>query len=215
MSDGLELLESLSLPQVLPLVVNSLVSRVHTATVGRVESYDPSNQVADVTPLVNRVSNDGVVSKYKKLSSVPILFPGGTAGGLTFPVRRGDVGLLVFAERSTDEVLVSGNQETPGDPRSYHLADGFFIPGVLTGNKTSKVTNSDTTELSNGAARVILTSGRLALGVGTVEVLKLICDALQALISTTVMVAGVPVPLSSVATLTALYAQLELIRGEL
>jgi hypothetical protein len=207
--------ESLSLSQVLPLVVSSLVSRVHTATVGRVDAYDITRQVADVTPLINKITDDGTVGKYKKLGDVPVLFPGGTGGGTTFPVKRGDVGLLIFAERSTDEVMTSGNPETPVDPRSYHLSDGFFIPGIVAGSTTPRARYSDATEVTCGQVRVVLRDGKVAIGVGTIEVLKLLSDTLQDLTVATTLVAGVQVPLTNAAAFAALRVQLELIRGDL
>jgi hypothetical protein len=207
--------ESLSLSQVLPRVVASLVGRIHTATVGRVDAYDVDAQTVDVTPLVNRVCDDGATVKYKKLSAVSVLFPVGADGGLTFPIKNGDIGLLIFAERSTDEVMASGQQVTPADPRRYHLSDGFFVPGIVTGRSTPRAQYADATEVSCGQVRVVLRRGKVAIGVGSVEVLKLLSDTLQALSIATTMVAGAPVPLTNAAAFADLMVQIELIRGSL
>jgi hypothetical protein len=207
--------KDLSLTQVIPAVVASLIGRIHTTTLARVEAYDFEAQTVDVLPLVNKVSTAGEVTRYKKLADVPLVFPAGGGGGLTFEVKRGDVGLLVFAERATDEVMVSGNQETPADPRTYHLSDGFFVPGVVPANRTGRAIYQDATELSCGTVRVVLRQGKVAVGVGGIELLSLLSDTLQALSTTTVTVMGASVPLSTALNFSALRAQLELIRGEL
>lgn len=222
MNDALQLSDRLDFAQVLPVVVDSMIGRIHTAMIGRVDSYNVTRQVVDVTPLVNRVAGDGTVTKYKRLADVPVHFPTVASGGMTLPIAKGDYGLLIFAERSTDEALSSGDQSTPSDPRRYHLSDGFFIPGLMAGSLSPRATYADAVEISCGQVRIVLRNGKIAIGAelpppfgGSTELLSVLCDTLQALATTTVLVAGSPVPLSTAATFATLKMSLELIRGEL
>lgn len=204
-----------TLSRIIPDVIRGIVGRVHTTTLGRVDDYDLNGQRVDVTPIVNYVFENGDVLEYSKLFKVPVVFPGGDEGGITFGIKSGDVGLLVFCERSIDEALESGVKSTPVDPRRYHLSDVVFIPGILTGRDITRARYSDATEVTCGEVRVVLRNGKVAIGVGGTELLDLISSTLQALSIATVTVGPTTVPLNNVATFTALKVQLDLIRGEL
>jgi hypothetical protein len=207
--------EQLSFSSTIPAIINSYLGRIHTATLGRVDDYHLDVQTVDVTPIVNLVFENGEVLEYKKLTQVPVIFPGGSGGGVTFPIKVGDVGALIFAERSIDESLKKGVRSTPIHPRQFSLSDAIFIPGIVPENQPPSASYADATEVTCGDVRIVLRGGRVAIGVGSVEVLKLIGDTLQALVEATVTVAGVPVPLNNAASFAALKVQLELIRGDL
>jgi hypothetical protein len=210
-----ELLTPTDLASGLPAIVRTLIGRTHTATLARVERYDQAGQVVEVTPLVDDVDDDGRVTTYRRLAGVPVLQPTGYGGGLTLPIAAGDHGLLIFTERATDEAVETGRPGTPRDHRRYHLSDGFFVPGLRLGDHVARAQYTDAVELSCGDVRVTLRDGRVAIGVGGVELLKVLSDALQTLSTTTVLVQGAPVPLSSAAALATLRTQLETIRGVL
>jgi hypothetical protein len=58
----------------------------------------------------------------------PVLFPGGGGFTFTFPIAKGDEGLLVFASRCIDAWHQQGGVQKQADLRMHDLSDGFFIP---------------------------------------------------------------------------------------
>src|SRR5687768_2157890 len=91
------------LPGVLDAHLDARLEDVHTATAGRVESYDADEQTVDVTPMVNRSlrRRDGSRAREElpTLRAVPVVFPGSGAFFVRWPISPGDEVLIVCAER--------------------------------------------------------------------------------------------------------------------
>jgi hypothetical protein len=95
----------------------------------------------------------------------PIVFPGGGGAHLTFPLRSGDEGLIVFASRCIDNWWLQGGPQPPAMIRMHDLSDGFFIPGCFSQpNAPSAPWSTNTTRLTtdDGLCYVELTSGHIA-----------------------------------------------------
>jgi hypothetical protein len=107
---------------------------LHVALPARVEKYYPTKLAVDVKPLLRRadVAEDGARTtvEYPVIPSVPVLFPGSGAYRLTFPITKGDLVLLVFAETSIDKWLRVEKLLDPGDDRRHSLNDAIAIPGL-------------------------------------------------------------------------------------
>lgn len=58
----------------------------------------------------------------------PVMFPGGGGFVWTFPLVKGDEGLLVFASRCIDSWWQSGGVQSQAELRMHDLSDGFFFP---------------------------------------------------------------------------------------
>jgi hypothetical protein len=102
---------------------------LHTALPARIESYDSATGMADCQPLLKRKFKDGEVVDLPVCVAVPVCFPRTTTSYIHLPIKTGDVGLLVFSERSIDRYKTFGGGQDPQDPRKHNLSDGFFIPG--------------------------------------------------------------------------------------
>lgn len=104
------------------------------AAVGVVQAYDPLTQTADVQPQVDDwvQQEDGtfVALPLPVVPHVPVAFPGGGGMRVTFPLKQGDTGQLVFCDLSIDEWQSAGGHVTPGDRRRHHIADAVFYPGA-------------------------------------------------------------------------------------
>lgn len=92
-----------------------------------------SQQVVSVRPLINRVFEDGTDITCADVYDVPVAFPTGGGGIMTFPLVVGDTVLLVYSMRSLDEWMDSdGSTQTPIDNRHFHRTDAIAIPGIYT-----------------------------------------------------------------------------------
>jgi hypothetical protein len=91
---------------------------VQPAIQGRVTSLDPASGQT-VTKFVN----------LPQLLDCPVQFPGGGGCSLTFPVKKGDECLVVFASRCIDAWWAQGGIQPPMEARMHDLSDGFVLLG--------------------------------------------------------------------------------------
>lgn len=115
--------------------VERVLLGVHVAMSGRVIAYNADEQSAQIQPTVNPLvpTEDGDEPiALPIIPAAPVLFP--RAGGyrFTFPIKKGDTGLLIVASHAIDTWL---RQNSPKDveavdPRRFHLSDATFLPGL-------------------------------------------------------------------------------------
>lgn len=106
-----------------------------TAEPAVVESVDATTCTVDVQPLLMRVRQnergEREVTRAPMVVGVPILFTGGGGSRLTFPVKRGDVCLLLVATRSIARWNAIGGEVDPEDNRSHHISDSIALCGLV------------------------------------------------------------------------------------
>ncbi len=124
-------------PRLESLIEGAIVAELGkfwTALPGRVEAFDQDDCLADVQPMVKRVylAEDGEYEEERlpQVRFAPVHFPGGPANQLTFPVKVGDLGVLVFTSASLDNFLATGHEVKPFDRRKNTLSDAVFFPGL-------------------------------------------------------------------------------------
>lgn len=118
------------------------------------------NQVISVNPLIKKQSEDGVVVDLPEVLDVPVVFPAGGGGLLSFPLAVGDQVLLVFSMRSISEYLeaAEGQNDRPYAPetgRNHHLTDAIAIPCMF-GKNNNLSPNPDHVELKFAGSSVKL-----------------------------------------------------------
>jgi hypothetical protein len=109
-------------------------AQFYFCTPARVESYDSTKQKAVVQPLIKRRVRSETSARATQLpdviNDVPVVFPGAGDYSFTFPVAKGDIVLLVFADQSLDVWLASGSAVDPKDDRRCDVNDAIAIPGL-------------------------------------------------------------------------------------
>lgn len=131
--------ETPDLLDVLELFGENLLNGLHTALPGRVESYDPATQRADVQPLIRRrvpvAGTDRQQWAYEDLPLIPsarVIHPRAKAAFIHLPITRGDMVLLVFCETGIGHWEAGdGSISDAGDERRHHLAHAVAIPGFF------------------------------------------------------------------------------------
>ena len=139
--------------------VGSILSEVNTSMPGVIVSYDPATNLAVVRGLIPKKATDGSVEECPQIVKVPISWPAGSGGHLTFPLAPGDGVNLHFSQRALDG-WQAGTNAAPDDPRSYDLQDATAVPGTQV---TGISADPDAARLSFGGSTVRLTKD------GTVE----------------------------------------------
>ena len=133
------------------------------------------------------------------VTGVPVVFPMGAFGGVTFPVQVGDTVLLVCSSSSLDAWLAgNGGEVDPQDDRRHDLSDAIAIPGLRatplpsgTTDTAATVVNGATVRLgsSNAAGAVVVQSALDTLGAALVTAITALTAvspggaALQALLT--------------------------------
>lgn len=116
----------LSLEEVLNDAIDGRLDNIWTALPGTVLAWDPSG-TASVQPFPS-ITQDGESVPLPPLVSVPVAYPAGAGGSITYPLKAGDKVLLIFSTlplatwRETDD---TGN---PVDTRRFDLSDAWCIP---------------------------------------------------------------------------------------
>ena len=106
-----------------------ILSSLHCALPGIVESYDAATQTASVRPaLRTRVGNE--VVQLPLLTEVPVFIPGSERSNWT--VSAGDFCLLIFSDRSIDGWFETGSDALPPSGRQHDLSDAFAFVGFRT-----------------------------------------------------------------------------------
>ncbi len=138
-----------------------------TGAPAHVQTYDPATQT--ITALVGslEVEDTGlpveVPDPPRALQRVPVSFLR-SMGGLayiTLPILPDDTGMLLCADRATEEWRRLGVPCDPVDARTHSLADAVFFPGL----------HPDTDPISppTSLAAMVLEAPLINLGVGAVD----------------------------------------------
>lgn len=123
-----------TLAQVISKALDTRLADVRVAMPARIESYDVSKQLADIQILLKaRVVGEDLKEATETvpvLRNVPVMTFGGGGMFLSFPLAKGDTGLVIFSDRSMDIWKSVGGEVDPIDVRQHSVSDAIFIPGL-------------------------------------------------------------------------------------
>lgn len=134
MSDSGDL--SPSWAEIIRAAMEARIAELHTGLPAYVVTFYADKQQADVRPHLFRsvLDDDGVPRLIDPplIRSVPVVFEAGGGWCLTYPLVRGDVVHLAFAERSLDKWSESAPTQwvDPLDTRKHDLSDAIAFPGL-------------------------------------------------------------------------------------
>lgn len=122
------------LEELLDLVVELAVDRIRGSEIGVVTGYDATTQVVTVQPVIKRATLNEAGERQPRLTTpveaILAWFPRGGGSGLTFPIKRGDYGILLYSSVAIDLWKHVGGLVDPRDDRRHDLQDAVFIPGM-------------------------------------------------------------------------------------
>ena len=172
---------------ILRRAINRMLRKMRVALPGVVQDYDASTCTATVQLSCSDVdqTEDGTIATLPipPCNNVPVFFQGGGGSRLTFPVKRGDECLVIFASSSIDKVLAFGGLQPSNDARHHHLSDAVccLVYGVSRAN----------VKAANGSA-TILEGSDVRLGDASAQALMTVADGqlLLSAINTAVIAIG-------------------------
>lgn len=135
--------------------VDKLTDQLYTSLPATVTAYNASKQSVDVSIDVRQPSTlDREEMPLMSLTEVPIIFPSGGGGILSFPIKSGDKVLLCFSMMSIDKWKEKGSGVC-GDNRMHSNNDAIAIAGLF--NLSSNLNpNADDVELKAFGTTVTL-----------------------------------------------------------
>ncbi len=113
------------LQSALQALKQEILSELHVAMPGIIESYDPITHTAAIQPALCRKVSTGETLTAPILEQVPVFLP-----SQDFTVTPGNHCLLIFADFCIDAWYESGQPELPPIPRKHDLSDAFALVGI-------------------------------------------------------------------------------------
>lgn len=149
-------------------VVERLLNKVQTTTICKVLKCTNSGGVSpigyvNVQPMVNMVDSSGQAVAYPILYNVPYMRIQGGANAVILDPKAGDIGILSFASRDISKVKNSKVQNNPDSERTFDLADGLYLGGILNAAPSQYVRFSDSGIELVSPTKVTITSPSMVL----------------------------------------------------
>lgn len=175
-------------------VVQSILSRVATATLVRVDSCTNNGGLSpwgfvNVQPVISQVSGNNVAVQHGKLFRLPYLRLQGGTNAVIIDPAPGDVGLAVFCARDIGAAKDQGNLDQiksgvilgvpPSSGRQYSMADGIYVGGMLNAQPVQYV------RFSSGGVEIVSPT-KITLQAPDVEIIASDTVSVQATTSVTV-----------------------------
>lgn len=123
-----------TLAEVIRQAMDARLLDVHTCLPGRVVSYNPETQQADVEIAVRSAveAADGstVIEEPPVIPAVPVAWLRGGGYSLQFPLERGDHVWLMFSESDMGAWRLTGQPSDPGDLTRHSLSHPVALPCI-------------------------------------------------------------------------------------
>lgn len=115
-----------TLEQVIDDAITNRLQGVWTALPGVVVSWSTSGRAA-VQPFPGVLIN-GELQPLPVLTDVPVAYPAGAGGSITYPLEAGDKVILIFSSSPLALWRETGDEGDPFDVRRHDLSDAWCIP---------------------------------------------------------------------------------------
>ncbi len=130
-------------------IVTQMMAQMETMRLVEVHAVHGNGTYAkpgtvDVLPLVQQIDGQGNVNSHGTVYGLPWFRVQGGGYAIICDPKVGDVGYVVCANRDSSTVISTGQESPPGSRRSFDLADGIYMGGILGDDPTQYVAITDT-----------------------------------------------------------------------
>lgn len=126
---------------------------LRVAMPARIEAYNPLTSIADVLVAIPQLRGDGSTLDTPIIAEVPVLWMRGGDSSITFPLNRGDQGLVIFCDYDIAKWATALDESAPQSLRRHNLTDAVFLPQTH-GLKPSSMAGIS---IKNGVTEVLVT----------------------------------------------------------
>lgn len=201
--------------------IERLKNTVYTsipAKVTKVNKEGGAIHSVSAKPVNDKLWRDGLLLTRKPIHNIPLVFPSGGGGVLSFPVKEDDYVLLLFSQEDIDNFLVQGNDSgKPNTLRKFSLTDAIAIPCVYPLGNDLKPSQDDVelkfndnkiTLKKDGSVKVE-TASTISVSNPQEELIALLSEVIETLENTTVNTIYGASPLNSKPQLASLKQRLD------
>lgn len=127
------------------LMLQNFSANINCISIGTIDSFDGDKQTATVAinyvrifrnanpNLPNPAPNDqasDVYLPYPLLVNCPVVMLNGGGASITFPIAKGDTGVVFFNDRELDTWMTTNTTTYPHNSRTHDLSDGIILVGI-------------------------------------------------------------------------------------
>lgn len=118
------------LPKAVTTAVRSIAAQeIHTSIPGVIVDYNPETKRAEILPALRRIfNNDNPPQERAILLDVPVVQPGTGDFLVHYPIKTGDIMLVIFSERGIEEFKQTWELSDQTKGRSHSVNDAIAIP---------------------------------------------------------------------------------------
>ena len=98
---------------------------------GIVQSYDRNTNRATIQPAITGIASQGQKIAREPLINIPVFSMAGGGIVLSFPLKQGDTGWLIAADRNIAIFKQNLEESAPNDYRKHTFQDSFFLPDKI------------------------------------------------------------------------------------
>lgn len=127
------------------------LAEIHTSIPVRVTGVDYGGKTVTLESIVKNTRSTEDQIEYPTFHDVPFMINGGGTGRISFPIKAGDVGVLIFSERDPSNALqTSGDTSAAGAfIQPCGLYPICFIPKIATATDSTEAVDPDKVVISN------------------------------------------------------------------
>lgn len=149
-------------------IVEQMTARMETNRLVQVKAVHPGSGsppgcgTVDVLPLVQQVDGGNNAKSHGTVYGIPVFRLQGGNGAIVVDPAVGDIGYVAVCNRDISVVKKNKAEGPPGSGRTFDLADGLYVGGLLSGAPSQYVwfgENEVTIADSNGNTIVLDSSG--------------------------------------------------------
>lgn len=142
--------------------LTELARSLNCVQIGTIQSFDTATQTAVVKINFKRIIN-GELREYAPLIDVPCVVMNGGGGGVSFPIKEGDVCVVLFNDRNIDTWFASGQVLEPETARTHDFSDAIAIVGINSMASLLKNYLASGTRLWYNGSQIKLEDGKITI----------------------------------------------------
>ena len=128
----------------------------------KVVSYDRASNTATVQPMLMLVDMNENTRSRGQISELPVFSFGGGGFHINFPLKPGDLGWMIAADRDISLFMKNLEEARPTTLRRHKFNDGWFIPDVFRKYTIDGAdTNAMVIQSTDGKTRISISDGKV------------------------------------------------------
>lgn len=148
-------------------LINKTLQKIEKVTPAQIISYNRMDNRAVVQILGQNITSTGEKLPMQLIPNIPVLMLSGGGFTISLPVKAGDIGWIVTADRDISVFKNLLAVFTPNTYRKHKYEDGFFIPDRVNGFEIDRE-DEDSLLITSATAKISLKDGQATITAGNI-----------------------------------------------